>query len=91
MYSKSWLIIRDDNKKTFEVTGQESNTNHFTNLIQAMQRSGMNVTGLTPPVGGKFPSRDSIKFVGLTNEPGLYARMLKEYHGRLGNDLDIED
>ena len=79
MYTKSWIIIRDDTKKTYEVTGQESNTNHFTNLIQAMQRSGMNVTGLTPPVGGKFPSKASIQLHGFNREDGLYERLLSEY------------
>ena len=79
MYSKCWQIIRDDSKKTFEICGQEANTNSFTNSIHGMQKAGMTVTGMTPPVGGKYANKEVIKIVGYTKEEGLYERLLKEY------------
>jgi hypothetical protein len=79
MYSKYWQVIRDDSRRTFEVCGQEENTNYFTNGIHGMQKAGMTVTGMTPPVGGKYSNKDSIKITGYTREQGLYERLLKEY------------
>ncbi len=79
MYSKCWQIIRDDSKKTFEVVGQETNTNHFENSVHGMQRAGMTVTGMTPPVTNKNSSRDLIKITGYRKEDGLHERLLKEY------------
>jgi hypothetical protein len=79
MYSKYWQIVRDDSTRTFEVCGQNSNTNFFTNGIQAMQKAGMTVTGMTPPVGGKYSNKESIKIAGYTREKGLYERLLTEY------------
>jgi hypothetical protein len=77
---KFWLIIKDDSKRTFEVCGQASNTNPFTNKAYAMQKAGMNVTCVIPPVGGQNSSKDLIKFTAYTREDGLYERLLKEYH-----------
>jgi hypothetical protein len=79
MYSKYWQIIRDDSTRTFEVCGQDSNTNFFTNGIHGMQKAGMTVTGMTPPVGGKFSNKEAIKIIGYTKEEGLHKRLLKEY------------
>lgn len=79
MYSTCWQIIRDDLKKTFEVCGQDSNTNHFTNAVHGMQKAGMNVSYLTTPVSGKHSSKSVIKVDGYTKEDGLQARLLKEY------------
>ena len=74
-----WLVIRDDKKKTFEVCGQDTNENSFTNKTYAMQRAGMNVSCMTPPVTNKSSSRDLIKIVGYTKEDGLYNRLLQEH------------
>jgi hypothetical protein len=79
MYSKNWQIIKDDAKRTFEVCGQESNTNHFTNKTYAMQRAGMNVSCVTPPVTNKNSSKGLIKLTGYTLEEGLYQRLLDEF------------
>lgn len=79
MTSKIWLVIRDDKNKTFEVCGQDTNDNSFTNKTYAMQRSGMNVSCMTPPVTNKSSSRDLIKIIGYTKEDGLYERLLQEH------------
>ena len=82
MITKFWLIIKDDSKKTFEVCAQESNTNSFTNRTYAMQRVGMNVSCMTPPVTNKTSSKVLIKIIGYTPEDGLYKRLLSEYQKR---------
>ena len=79
MYSKYWLIIRDDSKRTFEVCGHASNENSFTNKTHAMQKAGMNISCTTPPVTNKNASKDVIKIVGYTKEDGLQERLLKEF------------
>lgn len=79
MITKFWLIIRDDSKRTFEVCGQVSNDNSFTNKTHAMQKSGMNVSCMTPPVTNKTSSKDLIKITGYTKEDGLQARLSAEY------------
>ena len=79
MYSKYWLIIKDDYKRTFEVCGQATNENSFTNKTYAMQRVGMNVSCATPPVTNKTSSRDLIKLTGYTKEDGLQKRLSEEY------------
>jgi hypothetical protein len=76
---KFWQIIKDDTKKTFEVCGQEGNTNAFTNKTYAMQKAGMNVSCVTPPVSNKTSSKDLITITGYTREEGLYERLLKAY------------
>jgi hypothetical protein len=76
---KCWLVIRDDSRKTFEVCGTESNTNHFTNSIHGMQRAGMNVSGMTPPVTNKTSHKNAITLSGYTSEDGLQKRLMKEY------------
>jgi hypothetical protein len=79
MYSTCWLIIRDDAKKTFEVCGQESNTNHFMNTVHGMQKAGMRVSCHTPPVSNKSASKDAVKVTGYSKEEKLHDRLLKEY------------
>lgn len=79
MYSKYWLIIKDDSKRTFEVCGQATNENSFTNKTYAMQRVGMNVSCATPPVTNKTSSKNLIKIVGYTNEQGLHKRLSEQY------------
>ena len=79
MITKFWLIIKDDSKRTFEVCGQESNTNWFTNKTYAMQREGMNVSCITPPVTNKTSSKELIRIIGYAHEDGLYERLLKQF------------
>lgn len=79
MHTRYWQIIKDDNKKTFEVCGQTANTNAFTNKTYAMQRAGMNISCVTPNVTNKNSSKDLIKIVGYSREDGLYEKLLKEY------------
>lgn len=79
MYTKAWQVIKDDVKRTFEVCGQTSNTNAFTNEVYAMQRAGMNVSCITPPVTNKESSKDLVKVMTYAKEEGLYARLQSEY------------
>lgn len=79
MYSKYWLIIKDDSRRTFEVCGQAANENSFTNKTYAMQRVGMNVSCATPPVTNKTSSKDLVNIVGYKKEEGLYDRLSKEH------------
>jgi hypothetical protein len=79
MYSKNWQIIKDDSKRTFEVCGQEANTNSFTNNIHRMQKAGMNVSCTTPPVTNKNSSKGLIKITGYTQEDGLHKRLLQQF------------
>jgi hypothetical protein len=79
MTTKYWQIIRDDSKRTFEVCSQTTNENSFTNKTHAMQKAGMNVSCMTPPVTGKISSKESIKITGYTKEEGLQDRLSKEY------------
>ena len=74
-----WQVIRDDAKRTFEVCGMDSDTNHFTNSIHGMQRLGMNVTGMTPPVTNKTSHKGAISYPGYTPEEGLHKRLMAEY------------
>lgn len=76
---KFWLVIRDDAKRTFEVCGQASNENSFTNKVYAMQKAGMNVSGMTPPVGGKTASKEMIRITGYTWEDGLHDRLVRQH------------
>lgn len=79
MYSKYWQVIKDDTKRTFEVCGQVSNENAFTNRTYAMQQAGMNVSCSTPPVTNKNSSKDTIKVIGYTKEEGLQDRLWKQF------------
>ena len=88
MYSKCWEVIKDDSKKTYEVCGQETNNNFFTNSIHGMQKAGMNVSGVTPPVSYKNSSRDLVKVSGYTLEVGLHQRLLKEYMAKTRSSMD---
>ncbi len=79
MITRFWQIIKDDSKRTFEVCGQVANENSFTNKTYAMQKAGMNVSSVTPPVTYKSASKDLIKITGYTKEDGLQERLLKQY------------
>jgi hypothetical protein len=74
-----WQIIRDDSKRTFEVISKTTNDNAFTNRTHAMQKAGMNVSCMTPPVTNKTASKELIKLAGYTKEEGLNDRLMKEY------------
>lgn len=87
MYTRSWQIIRDDTKKTFEVIGQESNTDHFLNLVHGMQRQGMTVSAVILPVTNRHASKEAIQFTGYRSDHGLYARLTKEYQGNMRGDV----
>jgi hypothetical protein len=88
MYSKSWQIIKDDSKRTFEVCGQTDNSNGFTNSVHGMQKAGMNVSCDTPPVTNKTSSKDIIKIYGYTKEEGLHDRLVKQYRQILQSSED---
>jgi hypothetical protein len=80
MITKFWQIIRDDSKRTFEVCGQVANENSFTNKTYAMQKAGMNVSCMTPPVTNKTSSKGLIKIAGYTKEDGLQERLQKQFN-----------
>jgi hypothetical protein len=79
MYTRAWQVIKDDTKRTFEVCGQSDNTNAFTNEVYGMQRAGMNVSCITPPVTNKESSKDLVKVVNYKKEEGLYSRLQLQY------------
>jgi hypothetical protein len=79
MYTKAWQVIKDDTKRTFEVCGQSTNTNSFTNEVYGMQRAGMNVSCITPPVSNKESSKELVKVINYVKEEGLYVRLQSQY------------
>jgi hypothetical protein len=91
MFTKNWHIVKDDAKHTFEVCGQTPNDNGFINKVIAMQRAGLNVSWVTPPVTNKTSSKDLIKFTNYTREDGLFDRLFKEMNERNRPNFDIED
>lgn len=90
MYAKCWQVIKDDSKKTFEVCGQAENTNHFTNSTYGMQKAGMNVSCITPPVTNQTISKEKIKIVGYTAEIGLHDRLLKQHRALMMKSMEDE-
>lgn len=80
MYTKNWLIIKDDTKRTFEVVSKAVNENSFSNRTHSMQKDGMNVTCVILPVTNKNSSKQSITFTNYTLEEGLYDRLLKQHN-----------
>jgi hypothetical protein len=79
MHTKYWQIIRDDGKRTFEVCGLITNDNAFFNKVYAMQKAGLNVSGMTPPITNTTSSKGLIKIAGYKVEEGLYERLSAEY------------
>jgi hypothetical protein len=79
MITRFWLILRDDHTRTFQVCGQAANENSFTNKTYAMQKAGMNVSCMTPPVTNKTSSKNLVKVTGYTWEDGLQERLLNQY------------
>jgi hypothetical protein len=90
MITKFWQIIKDDSKRTFEVCGQVSNDNSFTNRTYGMQKAGMNVSCMTPPVTNKTSSKDLVKITGYTKEDGLEQRLLDQFRKITMPPLDDE-
>ena len=88
MITKFWQIIKDDSKRTFEVCGQCSSENSFTNKIYGMQKAGMNVSGITPPVTNKVSHKTSIVVTGYKHEDGLYKRLQAEYMKRSRSEFE---
>ena len=88
MITRFWQIIRDDSARTFEVCGKVANENSFTNRTYAMQRAGMNVSCMTPPVTNQTSSKDLIKITGYKKEDGLYERLLSQYRGIVRNSQE---
>jgi hypothetical protein len=80
MFTKNWLIIKDDTKLTFEVVSKAVNENSFANRTHSMQKDGMNVTCVILPVTNKNSSKQSITFTNYNLEEGLYDRLLKQHN-----------
>ena len=55
-----------------------------------MQKAGMNVSGITPPVTNKTSSKDLIKITGYTKEDGLQQRLLKQFQQITMPPMDAE-
>ncbi len=55
-----------------------------------MQKAGMNVSGITPPVTNKTSSKDLIKITGYTKEDGLQQRLLNQFRQITMPPLDDE-
>jgi hypothetical protein len=91
MYTKNWLILKDDAKRTFEVCGQEFNTNAFMNRTIGMQRLGMMVTAITPPITNKNSNRASVTVPGYTQEEGLEARLMSQYRVLTMGSVDLDE
>jgi hypothetical protein len=79
MYSKFWLVIKDDGRRTFEVCGQSSNDNAFSNRVVGMQRAKMNVSGVALPITNRTSNRDAVAITGYTKEDGLWERLQQEH------------
>lgn len=88
MNTRYWMIIRDDSKRTFEICGQTTNENSFTNRTYAMQKAGMNVSCSTPTVTNKSSSKDLIKIIGYTKEDGLQERLWLQHQEITLNSID---
>ena len=71
--------------------GQATNTNAFTNKTVALQRAGMNVSCVTPPITNKTSSKELIKLTGYAYENGLEERLLKAYREIMKGSIDDEN
>ena len=91
MYSKFWLVIKDDAKRSFEVCGQASADNAFTNKVYGMQRSGMNISCVVLPVTNKTSSKEVVSIDGYSLERGLYERLQDEHRRMMREGIDWED
>lgn len=84
------MIIRDDSARTFEVIGKESNDNRLANRVAAMQRAGMNVSFMSPPVTAHTLSKERIKIAGYGYESGLYDKLQAIFLERTLRDAGAE-
>jgi hypothetical protein len=95
MYSKFWLVVKDDSKRTFEVCGQAATDNAFTNKIYGMQRSGMNISCVVLPITNRTSSKDVVTVHGYSRENGLYQRLQEEHRKKMreepGGLEELED
>ena len=91
MYSKFWLVIKDDSKRTFEVVSQASSDNAFTNKVYGMQRTGMNISYVVLPVTNRTSSKELIVIQGYKKEEGLWERCQQEHRTRLREDIESLD
>ncbi len=55
-----------------------------------MQKAGMNVSGMAPPVTNKTSSKDLIKITGYTKEDGLYQRLSDQFRQIMAPPPDDE-
>jgi hypothetical protein len=55
-----------------------------------MQKAGMNVSCITPPVTNKTSSKDLIKITGYTKEDGLQQRLLNQFRQITMPSMDDE-
>lgn len=86
MLPKSWLIIKDETARTFEVVVGLSE-NAFSNKVIAMQRAGMTVTPVLLPVSNRHASKDHITFTGYTREDGLWNRLQLQLQKQIQQSL----
>jgi hypothetical protein len=87
MFTKSWLVIKDDQARTFEVVTADISENAFSNKVIAMQRERMTVTSILLPLSNRHASKDHISFTGYTREEGLWARLLKQHQQLIQQNL----
>ena len=92
MYSKFWLVVKDDSKRTFEVCGQAVTDNAFTNKIYGMQKSGMNISCVVIPITNRTSSKDVVTVQGYSREDGLYERLQVEHRKKMRQGFgELED
>jgi hypothetical protein len=91
MYKKSWQVIIDHDRKTYEVVGQESNTDSFMNRVMAWQKVGLNVSATTPPVTNQLVHKSQFRMVGYQVEEGLHERLVLEHRKRLADSIGVWD
>ena len=91
MHTRYWKIIKDDSKRTFEVCGMDSNTDSFANKTIAMQRAGLNVSCVLPPVTNRTASKEVVTVFGYTRENGLYERLSTEFRAKIREGMDDVD
>jgi polysaccharide deacetylase 2 family uncharacterized protein YibQ len=89
MYTRSWHIIKDDSKRTFEVVIDDLSENSFTNRTHAMQKDGLNVSCVLLPITNKNANRQTIKITGYTLEEGLYKRLMQQHHEITQRNIDF--
>lgn len=81
------MVIKDDSKRTFEVCGQASSDNAFTNKVYGMQRAGMNISYVILPVTNRTSSKELISIQGYKKEDGLWERCQQEHRANVRKDV----